>query len=108
MLLRKSAADLMTEIVETADENTTVAEVIKSMATKNIGSVVVLSTKKEPIGIFTERDLLKRVVHEGLDPKTTPLSKVMTSKFSSAQSDDDIDELVERMIQGKFRHLPVI
>ena len=107
MLLRKSAADLMTEVLETAEETSTVSDVVKAMAQKNIGAVVVLSPIKDPIGIFTERDLLKRVVSLGLDPKITLLSKVMTSKFVCAQADDDAEELVELMIQGNFRNLPV-
>ncbi|MDB5038436.1 MAG: inosine-5-monophosphate dehydrogenase [Bacteriovoracaceae bacterium] len=108
MILRKAAADLMTEVIETAEENSNVSEVVMRMSKRNIGAVVVLSAIKDPVGIFTERDLLKRVVGEGLDPKTTLISKVMTSKFVCAQSDDDADELAEIMIQGNFRHLPVV
>lgn len=107
MLLRKAAADLMTEEVETADERTMVSEVVKRMAERNIGAMVVLNAIKDPIGIFTERDLLKRVVNKGLDPRSTPISQVMTPKFVCAQSDDDVEELAEIMIQGNFRHLPV-
>jgi CBS domain-containing protein len=107
MLLRKAAADLMTEEIETVEENVTVAEVARKMAARNIGAVVVVSAIKDPIGIFTERDLLKRVVSQGIDPKVTPVGNVMTPKFVCAQQDDDVEELAEIMIQGNFRHLPV-
>jgi CBS domain-containing protein len=108
MLLRKAAGDLMSEEVLTAEETQTVSEVTKKMGLHNIGAVMVLNKTHEPIGIFTERDLLKRVVAPGLDPKTTPLSKVMTSKFTSVKSDSDIEDLTEIMVEGNFRHLPIV
>jgi CBS domain-containing protein len=108
MLLRKSAADLMTEEIATVDESALVSDIAQLMAKKNIGAVVVTNSIKDPVGIFTERDLLKRVIGEGLDPKSTKIAKVMTPKFVCAQADDDAEELVELMINGNFRHLPVV
>lgn len=109
MSLRQSVVgDLMVEEVLTCDESKTIAEVVNIMAQHNIGAVVIINAIKDPVGIFTERDLLKRVVAPGLDTKSTAVSKAMTPKFVCVQVNDDLDELADIMIQGNFRHLPVV
>lgn len=108
MLLRKAAGDLMIESVLTAKESQKVLEVAKTMAKENVGALMVVNKNNEPVGIFTERDLLKRVVAQGLDPAQTEISKVMTTSFKSVGSDADIEDLTEIMVEGNFRHLPVI
>lgn len=100
--------DLMIEHVHTVEESTPVTQAVHEMAANNVGALIVLSPIREPVGIFTERDLLKRVVGSDLDPKTTPIRKVMTPKFVCVQMDDDLADLPRIMVQGNFRHLPVV
>jgi len=106
-LINKQVKDIMTEKVKTADEQTPVQEVAEMMAHYNIGAVVVLSAIQEPIGIFTERDLLKRVVAHKED-LSTPVSKVMTPKFICVQAEDELGDIPILMVNGNFRHLPVV
>ncbi len=100
--------DLMIDHVLTVEETTPVTEAVHAMASNNIGALVILSAIREPVGIFTERDLLKRVVGAGLDPRTTLIGKVMTPKFVCVQLDDELADLPRIMVQGNFRHLPVV
>ena len=59
-------------------------------------------------GIFTERDLMIRVVLEGKDPKNTPIGDVMTEDCISAKKDMSMGEALQIMTEKHFRHLPVI
>ena len=60
------------------------------------------------IGIFTERDLMTRVVAEGLDPSTTKLDAVMTHDPERIEDTETGREALRRMDEGCFRHLPVM
>ena len=59
-------------------------------------------------GIFTERDLLNRVVATGLDPAATPVRDVMTTKLAVCTRDTTIEECRSAMTRNKMRHLPVV
>jgi CBS domain-containing protein len=59
-------------------------------------------------GIFTERDLVNRVVATGLDPARTRLDKVMTRDPDSVRADTSVAEALRMMEDGGYRHLPVV
>jgi CBS domain-containing protein len=59
-------------------------------------------------GIFTERDLLVRVVAAGLDPATTPVGAVMTRDPDRIDAKTPVVEAIRRMDEGSFRHMPVV
>ena len=71
-----------------------------------IGAIVVLEGGKLA-GIFTERDVLRRVVAEQRDPSTTTVAEVMTTTVTTVKPDTDLDEVSAIMQQKKVRHLPV-
>jgi MHS family proline/betaine transporter-like MFS transporter len=99
--------ELMISDVKTVDESSTVQKVAKLMAKQNIGAVVVVGKQGNPSGIFTERDLMKKVIANDLSLET-PVSKVMTTQLVCVQMQDKIEGLPELMIKGNFRHLPVV
>ncbi len=84
-----------------------VLEAAKAMAERIIGSVLVTENNKL-IGIFTERDVSFRVVAKGLDPKTTTLAQVMTENPETIGPNQLCGDILDKMRQGGFRHLPVI
>ncbi len=86
---------------------TTVLEAAALMNERGIGSVVVIDDKKRLAGIFTERDVLRRVVAEQRDPATTKLADVMTSPVACAAPHTTLDEIRNVMRQRRIRHLPV-
>ena len=81
---------------------------IQAMSEKNYGAAVVISPDKKPLGIVTERDFMRRLLNVGLDPKTTPLSAIMTSDLKLARGDDDLLDWLRQMSNDRFRHLPVV
>lgn len=99
--------ELMISDVKTVDESSTVQKVAKIMAKQNIGAVVVVGKHGNPSGIFTERDLMKKVIANDVSLET-PVSKVMTTQLVCVQMQDKIEGLPELMIKGNFRHLPVV
>jgi CBS domain-containing protein len=89
-----------------ADAEQTVFEVSQAMVERNIGAVPVLRDGLL-IGIFSERDLMKRVVVEGRDPGTTRLYEVMTEDPLTVSPDEAPGTCMQLMRRHGFRHLPV-
>lgn len=85
-----------------------VLNVAKLMAEKNIGAVPVLSDDGKLLGIFSERDLLKRVVVKGLNPADVKVDDVMTQEIMIALEDESYEECLAKMKKAGVRHLPVV
>lgn len=83
-----------------------VIDVVKLMVANNIGAVAVMHDG-ELTGLFTERDLMKRVVHESRDPRTTTVAEVMTRDLVKVAPDRSLEDCLELMRERGFRHLPV-
>ena len=86
----------------------TVCEAAKRMAENCCGSVLVMEDDERTVGIFTERDLLTRVVAKGLDPSRTRVREVMTADLETIDADAPVSAAIRRMDEGCFRHLPVV
>ena len=78
------------------------------MAEHRVGAVLIMTEDRLVGGIFTERDLLVRVVHAGLDPKTTPISLVMTRDVRFVTPGTTIEAALSLMHVNRHRHLLVI
>ena len=89
-----------------ADANQMVLDVAQAMVDRNIGAVPVLS-EGLLVGIFSERDLMKRVVVEGRDPGTTRVETVMTDDPLTINMNEELDNCMALMRRHGFRHLPV-
>lgn len=85
----------------------TVAEATRYMAEKNIGAVPVLEGDRL-VGIFSERDVIKRVVSKDLDPKTVKVEDVMTRDLVVAATGESYDDCLRKMKQANCRHLPIV
>ncbi|MEL6445297.1 MAG: CBS domain-containing protein [Bacteroidota bacterium] len=77
-----------------------------TMASHNVGATLVLD-EGTLVGIFTERDVARRVVVPGLDPGSTTVAEVMTPDVVVVQADTSHQEVLRLMQQGHFRHVPV-
>ena len=89
-----------------ADIGHTVLETVRAMVEHNIGAVPVLHNGKL-VGIFSERDLMKRVVAEGRDPRSTSLAEVMTDDPLTISLNEELGNCMSVMRRNNFRHLPV-
>lgn len=83
-----------------------VYDAVRLMAEANVGSVIIKDGDKIE-GIFTERDLLKRVVAKGIDPATTELAKVMSTSVKSCKLSDKITDVGKRLTSEHIRHITV-
>ncbi len=89
------------------DSDSTVLEAAELMAHANVGSVIVREGGA-PVGIFTERDLLRRIVAGHKDPASTQLSAVMSLPVKICSLSDEICECARVMDESHIRHLAVI
>lgn len=88
------------------DASATVSESVGLMNREKIGSVMVIKNGQY-VGIFTERDVLNRVISAKLNPEKTRVEKVMTSDFVSVQENSTLRETMHIMTNKRVRHLPV-
>ncbi len=86
---------------------TSVTDAIALMKRHGMGCVLVES-ERHLVGIFTERDVLFRVVGSGLDPACTPVSQVMTADPETLTLEDELAWVLNLMAVGGFRHVPIV
>jgi CBS domain-containing protein len=97
---------LKNQVTITAEGHQTVLEVARMMVEQNIGAVPVLQ-EGQLTGIFSERDLMSRVVVGGMDPARTLVSQVMTEDPLTVTPNDPLEACMALMKRHGFRHLPV-
>lgn len=85
-----------------------VVDAVKLMNHSRIGAVVVTNANKQLLGIFTERDVLNRVVAQECDPKSTLVQAVMSPEPVTALLATTVDEAMSLFMDRRVRHLPII
>ena len=85
-----------------------VAEAVALMNRRNIGAVLVMTPEEDLLGVFTERDVLRRVLGAGLDPAATPIETVMTREGFWVGPLAPVDEALAIVSERNVRHLPVM
>ena len=93
--------------VETVGPDMTLGDVARLLANKRIGAVLVMEGQRLA-GILSERDIVKAIGHSGVEALDRSAREVMTSRIVTCQLNDSVDELMDRMTEGRFRHLPVV
>lgn len=94
--------------VATARPETTLKEIAIQLAQKGIGAIVVVDNRDEVVGIISERDLVRAVATGENEVLDSPVSEGMTRDVVTCGEDRTIDELMEIMTKGRFRHVPVV
>jgi CBS domain-containing protein len=94
--------------VVTADPNASLAEAVRILAGRRIGAVVVTGADRRIVGILSERDVVRVLGVQGPSALQQPIAEVMTRKVTTCSMSDTVAELMERMTEGKFRHVPVV
>lgn len=93
--------------VEMASPTTSVSVAVGRMNALHIGALVI-TDDSHVVGIFTERDVLTRIVGAGLDPRSTTVAQVMTRDPVTVQPTATVSEALHVMTNRRCRHLPVI
>ena len=95
--------------VNTVQPHFTMRQVLKLMTENKVGSLVVIDTENYPIGIITERDILRLVYEQdGRDWRNKAVSEFMTKKIMIGVPGDDIEYIMALMTENRFRHLPIM
>jgi CBS domain-containing protein len=105
---RESLRSIMNPDVYTCTPRCTLRKVIKDMTSRNISSVIIVDHEKQPVGILTERDIMKRVIaDESVDLEATPISMIMTSDPVTLHPDNTIYRALSVLTDSKIKHLPL-
>ncbi|MEM1942902.1 MAG: CBS domain-containing protein [Candidatus Caldarchaeum sp.] len=99
--------DVMTANVLTASPDDTVYRVASLMASRGVGSCVVVRDDK-PVGIVTERDIVRRLVAAGLSPKRVKVGEIMSSPVIVVGEKTNLDEAAAVMARNRIRRLVVV
>jgi CBS domain-containing protein len=92
----------------TLDKGLSVKSAIKLMVKKNIGSIVVTADpRNNPVGILTERDILKSIAYRGIRPETTKIEEIMSTPILSVEQDTTLGDAAQMMIKKNIRRLLV-
>ncbi|MEA2089366.1 MAG: CBS domain-containing protein [Thermoproteota archaeon] len=99
--------DVMVEKVITVQADATAREAVELMNKQDIGSLIVEENEK-PVGIVTERDLLKRVLASSRAPEKIRVQEIMSTPLVVTQSHMEIEEAAKLMVNMKVKKLPVV
>jgi CBS domain-containing protein len=84
-----------------------VADAIRKMLNQHVGAVAIVDGENRVAGIFTERDVLRKLSLSGRDPATTPVREMMTTPVEMATSSTTAGEAMATMVERHYRHLPL-
>lgn len=107
MLIAQILAGKGSEVITTRPE-ATIDEVARLLNDKRIGAVVVLDADAQLCGIISERDLARGLARHGTALLEMQVAALMTKGVVTCSPDDGLETLMQRMTEGRFRHLPVI
>ncbi len=103
ILKAKAASGVMTIKPEAS-----VADAANLLSSKRIGSVVVTADEKHAQGILSERDIVREIGKRGPSCLSDAVADMMTADPVTCSVDDTADEVLSRMTEGRFRHMPVV
>ncbi len=98
---------MMKKQLVTADPGEPVDQIARRMRDADVGAVIVI-TGESISGIFTERDLVNRLVAKGLDPAKTQVGDVATGDVHTVTANASLRECAEKLMTNQVRHLPVV
>ena len=107
MVVTVIVRDVMSKDVKVVGPDSSVKEVVAAMNKFNIGSIVVVQSER-PVGVISERDILRRVVEPSLAPATLTARQVMTSPVITISETATVDEAAKLMAKKRVRKLPVM
>ena len=94
--------------VSTARPDDSIAEITSRLAQRKIGAIVIVGDNGKVAGIISERDIIRLIAQHGAAALTLSASDGMTREVISCSRSSTLDEIMDAMTHGRFRHLPVI
>ena len=93
--------------VVTMTASDTIADAARTLSQRKIGALVIVGVQERIEGILSERDVVRLIAAEGAAGLDMPLSSAMTRKVQTCSEASTVNEVMEVMTEGRFRHLPV-
>lgn len=100
--------ELCDPAVASVNASASAAEAIRQMLDHHVGAVAVLDDHKRLAGIFTERDVMKKLALSRRDPEQVPVRELMTTTVEIAGADMPAGEALNVMVERHVRHLPIV
>jgi CBS domain-containing protein len=94
--------------VFTIDPGTNLADAAQLLTEKRIGAALILGADRRVVGIISERDIVRALAERGAAVLAEPVSQTMTRQVETCNEREPISSIMERMTDGKFRHVPVV
>ncbi|NJD77247.1 MAG: CBS domain-containing protein [Candidatus Methanoperedens sp.] len=107
MEVRMPVKEIMTREVATVDIKSDVPQLAKKMIERNVGSVII-TDKNKPVGIVTERDIVRKIISKNLKPKDVPLKNLMTTPLITIPAGEDVTDAMQKMVKMQIRRLPAV
>lgn len=108
MLVQQILASKPSQAIKTIHSTATVSEAAEILSQNRIGALIVSDDGETVTGMFSERDIVRELGRRGVGCMQDQLSEYMTRKIITCHHADTADDVLRRMTDGRFRHLPVI
>jgi len=108
MLVRQILNAKSAQGVETVPPETTVAQAAETLSERRFGALIVSRDGETALGIISERDIVRELGKRGPACMGEPVENMMTSKLVTCGRDDSADQVLTKMTDGRFRHMPVV
>ena len=105
-MLSNKVSEIMTTDLTKAPVTASIFDVMETMVAQDVGRIMI-TNDDVPVGIFTEKDVLRRVINANLDARKTDIKTVMTSPIRAVREETHIIDAFGKMYRGKYRHLLV-
>lgn len=107
MLVHQILKSKATQGVESVTPDVTVAEAAEILSARRFGSLIVSKDGETALGILSERDIVRELGKRGTGCLDDTVAELMTKKVVSCSPDETADSVLEKMTEGRFRHMPV-
>ena len=94
--------------VVTIAPSASLASAVGLLVEKRIGAVLILGADRRAVGILSERDIVRALAERGAGALEEPVSQTMTRKVSTCNENESVFNIMERMTEGRSRHVPVV
>ncbi|WP_146345122.1 CBS domain-containing protein [Falsiphaeobacter marinintestinus] len=108
MLVQTILKSKATDSVVTVSSGASVAEAAKLLADNRIGSLVVSDDGEVPVGILSERDIVRELAKSGSGCLSEKVETYMTTQVQTCTAQSSVEDILTRMTEGRFRHMPVV
>lgn len=108
MLVQQILKSKPGEGVFTVKPGVTLSEAAKVLSEKRIGALMISGDGKTPLGILSERDIVRELGKRGVVCMADLVDSIMTTKLVTCTRSDSADQVMQKMTDGRFRHMPVM